>query len=57
MASGWKISGEIVLSCNCDVFCPCVISLGKANPSQGACHTGGRFTSTRVTPETRSSTD
>ena len=28
-----------MLSCNCDVFCPCVISLGKANPSQGACHT------------------
>ena len=39
MASTWKISGEIVLSCNCDVFCPCVISLGKSNPSRGACHT------------------
>ncbi|MEE2637334.1 MAG: DUF1326 domain-containing protein [Acidobacteriota bacterium] len=39
MAFPWKISGEIVLSCNCDVFCPCVISLGKSEPSRGACHT------------------
>ena len=39
MAFPWRISGEIVLSCNCDVFCPCVISLGKAQPSQGVCHT------------------
>ena len=35
----WKIKGKLVLSCNCDVFCPCVISLGKARPTQGACHT------------------
>lgn len=39
MGLDWKISGEIVLSCNCDVFCPCVISLGKAEPSRGVCHT------------------
>ncbi|HXV36514.1 MAG TPA: DUF1326 domain-containing protein [Myxococcota bacterium] len=39
MTAPWKISGELVLSCNCDVFCPCVISLGRAQPSHGVCHT------------------
>jgi hypothetical protein len=39
MTAPWKIRGELVLSCNCDVFCPCVVSLGKARPSQGVCHT------------------
>jgi hypothetical protein len=39
MASPWKIKGEVVLSCNCEVFCPCVISLGRGRPSHGACHT------------------
>ena len=39
MTELWKITGELVLSCNCDVFCPCVISLGKAQPTQGVCHT------------------
>ncbi len=34
----WKIRGEVILSCNCDLFCPCVISLGRARPSQGYCH-------------------
>lgn len=34
----WKIKGEVILSCNCDVFCPCVISLGKARPTEGYCH-------------------
>jgi hypothetical protein len=33
----WKISGEMVLSCNCDLFCPCVASLGKAQPTYGYC--------------------
>ena len=33
----WKINGEVLLSCNCDVFCPCVASLGKARPSAGYC--------------------
>jgi hypothetical protein len=28
----------VVISCNCDVFCPCVLSLGKARPTQGSCH-------------------
>jgi len=35
----WEIRGELVLSCNCDVFCPCVLSLGKSRPTQGDCHT------------------
>lgn len=39
MTAPWKISGDLVLSCNCDVFCPCVISLGKAEPTRGVCHT------------------
>ena len=33
----WNIKGEVLLSCNCDVFCPCVISLGRARPSAGYC--------------------
>lgn len=33
----WFIEGEVLLSCNCDVFCPCVISLGRAKPSAGYC--------------------
>jgi len=39
MASAWKICGDLVLSCNCDVFCPCVVSLGRSRPTQGVCHT------------------
>lgn len=34
----WNIQGEVLLSCNCDLFCPCVISLGRARPSAGYCH-------------------
>ena len=34
----WNIEGDVMLSCNCDLFCPCVVSLGKASPSQGYCH-------------------
>ena len=37
----WKISGDMVLSCNCDVFCPCVASLGKARPTYGYCQAWG----------------
>lgn len=33
----WNIDGEVILSCNCDLFCPCVVSLGRARPSQGYC--------------------
>ena len=39
MADGWRIRGDLILSCNCDVFCPCVIALGKAQPTYGVCHT------------------
>jgi hypothetical protein len=39
MIDAWKIRGELILSCNCDVFCPCVVSLGKTKPTYGVCHT------------------
>ena len=35
----WKLTGELVLSCNCTVFCPCVISLGEHPPTEGYCQT------------------
>ena len=38
MKTAWNIQGELILNCNCDVFCPCVIALGKAPPTQGYCH-------------------
>jgi hypothetical protein len=38
MTINWNIQGELILNCNCDVFCPCVVSLGKAPPTQGYCH-------------------
>lgn len=37
----WKLNGELVLSCNCTVFCPCVISLGQHPPTEGYCQTWG----------------
>ena len=33
----WTIKGELILNCNCAVFCPCVISLGKHPPTEGHC--------------------
>lgn len=33
----WFIKGELFLNCNCDVFCPCVVSLGVHAPTQGYC--------------------
>lgn len=33
----WSIRGELALNCNCDVFCPCVISLGQHPPTNGYC--------------------
>ena len=33
----WKIEGELILNCNCTVFCPCVVSLGKHPPTEGYC--------------------
>ncbi len=33
----WTIRGELILNCNCIVFCPCVVSLGKHPPTEGYC--------------------
>ena len=35
----WTLKGELVLSCNCTVFCPCVLSLGQHPPTEGYCQT------------------
>ena len=37
MIAPWKIKGELILNCNCTVFCPCVVSLGKHPPTEGYC--------------------
>jgi hypothetical protein len=39
VAESWSIDGELALSCNCTVFCPCVLSLGKHAPTEGYCQT------------------
>ncbi|MEO0619114.1 MAG: DUF1326 domain-containing protein [Pseudomonadota bacterium] len=33
----WAIKGELILNCNCTVFCPCVVSLGQHPPTEGHC--------------------
>ena len=33
----WRIRGELILNCNCTVFCPCVVSLGAHPPTEGSC--------------------
>ena len=33
----WGIKGELILNCNCTVFCPCVVSLGEHPPTEGYC--------------------
>jgi hypothetical protein len=33
----WAIRGELILNCNCTVFCPCVVSLGNHPPTEGRC--------------------
>lgn len=33
----WSIKGELILNCNCTVFCPCVISLGAHPPTHPTC--------------------
>lgn len=35
--TNWAIKGELFLNCSCEVFCPCVVSLGKHPPTQGYC--------------------
>ena len=37
MIEKWNIKGELILNCSCDVFCPCVISLGLHPPTEGKC--------------------
>jgi hypothetical protein len=37
MIEKWQIKGELILNCSCDVFCPCVISLGLHPPTEGRC--------------------
>lgn len=37
----WGMKGELILNCNCTVFCPCVVSLGKHPPTEGHCQTWG----------------
>ncbi len=37
----WSMKGELVLNCNCTIFCPCVISLGLHPPTEGHCQTWG----------------
>ena len=37
-ATDWKVKGELILNCSCDVFCPCVVSLGAHPPTEGHCH-------------------
>lgn len=36
--TNWAIKGELILNCSCDVFCPCVVSLGAHPPTEGYCH-------------------
>ena len=37
MTEPWNIQGGFIMSCNCDVWCPCVLSLGRADPTYGRC--------------------
>ncbi|MDD9921892.1 MAG: DUF1326 domain-containing protein [Boseongicola sp.] len=37
----WTMKGELILNCNCTVFCPCVVSLGQHPPTEGHCQTWG----------------
>lgn len=39
MKERWHIKGELALSCNCTVLCPCVLSLGQHPPTEGYCQT------------------
>lgn len=39
MSEPWSLKGDYVMSCNCTVFCPCVISLGQHAPTEGYCQT------------------
>ena len=34
----WRVKGELFLNCSCEMFCPCVVSLGAHPPTEGHCH-------------------
>ncbi|WP_085307290.1 DUF1326 domain-containing protein [Planktotalea arctica] len=34
----WAIKGELFLNCSCELFCPCVVSLGAHPPTEGHCN-------------------
>lgn len=34
----WELNGELFLNCSCDLFCPCVVSLGGHQPTNHYCH-------------------
>ena len=36
--TNWAIKGELFLNCSCELFCPCVVSLGAHPPTEGHCH-------------------
>lgn len=36
--ANWAIKGELFLNCSCEIFCPCVVSLGAHPPTEGHCH-------------------
>ena len=33
----WSLKGELIVNCNCELFCPCGISLGVHPPTEGYC--------------------
>ncbi|HEX7074038.1 MAG TPA: DUF1326 domain-containing protein [Hyphomicrobiaceae bacterium] len=37
MATGWRIEGQYMETCNCDFLCPCITSNLTARPSEGDC--------------------
>ena len=37
MKQKWRIKGDFLLNCNCDLWCPCVLSMGKADPTYTRC--------------------
>ena len=41
----WAVKGELILNCNCTIFCPCVVSLGKHAPTEGYCQACLLYTS------------
>ena len=37
MASSWWMEGDYFENCSCELLCPCLLSRGAANPTDGAC--------------------